>query len=263
MREMVLVAILTVSGAVAAPQDVKAARADMAQQLQSRFVLSKFAGSDLKQAGSVLLVQKEGISATPGSGVGFTVRSFGSNYKDGRIRRDLVSSMALSKVEGLRNLGIGEGVYLLRVQVSEANVVLDVQSCGACNQATPEPYPVRATVTFPFRKGFLETTSADQILGVIGEVFSRNDANQVTQAAPTAATQDVAAPEQQAAAPPVAAPPVEAPAEPGKIELGQSLEQVQNILGRPEKMVDLGSKKIYVYKDLKITFVDGRVTDVQ
>jgi hypothetical protein len=85
----------------------------------------------------------------------------------------------------------------------------------------------------------------------------------VTQAAPTGATQDMAAAEQQAAAPPVAAPPVEAPAEPGKIELGQSLEQVQNILGRPEKMVDLGSKKIYVYKDLKITFVDGRVTDVQ
>jgi hypothetical protein len=25
----------------------------------------------------------------------------------------------------------------------------------------------------------------------------------------------------------------------------------------------LGGKKIYIYKDLKITFVDGRVSDVQ
>jgi hypothetical protein len=34
-------------------------------------------------------------------------------------------------------------------------------------------------------------------------------------------------------------------------------------LGQPGKAVDLGSKKIYIYKDLKITFVDGRVSDVQ
>jgi hypothetical protein len=34
-------------------------------------------------------------------------------------------------------------------------------------------------------------------------------------------------------------------------------------LGQPDKVVDLGSKKIYIYKDLKITFVDGKVSDVQ
>jgi len=31
----------------------------------------------------------------------------------------------------------------------------------------------------------------------------------------------------------------------------------------PDKVIDLGAKKIYVYKDLKITFTDGRVSDVQ
>jgi hypothetical protein len=51
--------------------------------------------------------------------------------------------------------------------------------------------------------------------------------------------------------------------EPVKIGLGQTTDQVVSGLGQPDKVVDLGSKKIYVYKDLKITFVDGRVSDVQ
>jgi len=47
------------------------------------------------------------------------------------------------------------------------------------------------------------------------------------------------------------------------ISLGQSIDEVTAIQGKPQKIVDLGNKKIYVYADIKITFVDGRVADVQ
>ena len=47
------------------------------------------------------------------------------------------------------------------------------------------------------------------------------------------------------------------------ISVGQTIDQVTAALGAPLKMVNLGAKKIYVYKDMKVTFVDGRVTDVQ
>jgi hypothetical protein len=50
---------------------------------------------------------------------------------------------------------------------------------------------------------------------------------------------------------------------PVTISLGQSIADVESINGKPEKVIDLGAKKIYVYKDLKITFTDGRVSDVQ
>jgi hypothetical protein len=33
--------------------------------------------------------------------------------------------------------------------------------------------------------------------------------------------------------------------------------------GKPDKVIDLGAKKIYMYKDLKITFTNGVVSDVQ
>ena len=50
---------------------------------------------------------------------------------------------------------------------------------------------------------------------------------------------------------------------PVTISLGQSIADVESINGKPDKIIDLGAKKIYVYKDLKITFTDGRVSDVQ
>ena len=47
------------------------------------------------------------------------------------------------------------------------------------------------------------------------------------------------------------------------VELGQTIDQVKAALGEPVKTVNLGTKKIFVYKDMKITFKDGKVADVQ
>ena len=41
------------------------------------------------------------------------------------------------------------------------------------------------------------------------------------------------------------------------------MDEVTASLGQPDKVVDLGSKKIYFYRDLKVTFLDGKVSDVQ
>jgi hypothetical protein len=54
-----------------------------------------------------------------------------------------------------------------------------------------------------------------------------------------------------------------APAGPVTISLGQTIAEVEAINGKPDKVVDLGAKKIYMYKDMKITFTDGKVSDVQ
>jgi hypothetical protein len=50
---------------------------------------------------------------------------------------------------------------------------------------------------------------------------------------------------------------------PVTITLGQSIADVESMNGKPDKVIDLGAKKIYVYKDLKITFTNGVVSDVQ
>ena len=51
--------------------------------------------------------------------------------------------------------------------------------------------------------------------------------------------------------------------EPDEISLGQTIREVEAILGKPKQIVNLGAKKMYVYPSMKITFVNGKVSDVQ
>lgn len=51
--------------------------------------------------------------------------------------------------------------------------------------------------------------------------------------------------------------------ETAKIELGMSVDDVIKIKGNPKSRVDLGSKIILTYDDMKIIFQDGKLVDVQ
>ena len=60
------------------------------------------------------------------------------------------------------------------------------------------------------------------------------------------------------------APPVTAPsAAPATVELGQTPSQVQAAMGAPARVANLGPKVVYYYNGMKITFNNGKVTDVQ
>ncbi len=54
-----------------------------------------------------------------------------------------------------------------------------------------------------------------------------------------------------------------APAAPASVELGQSTDQVQAALGPPTRIANLGPKVIYYYSGMKVTFKEGKVSDVQ
>ena len=82
-----------------------------------------------------------------------------------------------------------------------------------------------------------------QVEDTLGEVFAiDNSTSETPQTAPPAVGQAAA---------------------PASIQLGQTVDQVVAILGQPERIANLGSKQIYAYKDLKVTFIDGKVSDVQ
>lgn len=146
----------------------------------------------------------------------------------------------------------GDKVYPsgITVNLKDEKIAFDVVACDTCNQTDPPTY-YKAEVDFEFPSGFLETGNVSKVEDTIGEVFAIDTS---TPAAPAAA-----APADQ----PAAAQPAAAPAAPASIALGQTPDQVVAALGQPDKMVNLGSKQIYVYKDLKVTFVNGKVTDVQ
>ncbi len=48
-----------------------------------------------------------------------------------------------------------------------------------------------------------------------------------------------------------------------EISRGQTVDEVTAALGAPTKILDLGTKKIYVFDDIKVTFTADKVSDVQ
>ena len=96
--------------------------------------------------------------------------------------------------------------------------------------------------------------------GTVDSPFAREaqpDANVASEL--TAVSQEADRAEQQAVSQAGDAPSGPTPT----LTLGLSIDQVKAIQGEPQKIVDLGAKQIYVYKDLKITFSDGKVIDIQ
>lgn len=50
---------------------------------------------------------------------------------------------------------------------------------------------------------------------------------------------------------------------PKSVELGNTPDEVQSVMGQPDKIINLGPRVIHVYSDMKIIYVDGKVSDVQ
>jgi hypothetical protein len=209
---------------------------EIERELQSKYVPVKLGprGQNVVTPGTILTVLIPGIRSNPA-----TQFTFMNNYQNGRIKYSVGSSIITDKKD-IRDLQVGENVFLYKVEVKDNGVVFHVQPCGSCDFSAYDPSPLRAGITFQFAKGWLGSGDFGQIDQTISQVFAIADIS-----APTSPPSDAVQP----------APPT--------IQLGQSPEQVLAILGQPEKVVDLGNKKIFVYKDLKITFIDGKVADVQ
>jgi hypothetical protein len=63
--------------------------------------------------------------------------------------------------------------------------------------------------------------------------------------------------------PTIAPPPPPADAPPPTIEVGQTMDQVTAGFGQPLKVAKLGAKVIFYYKDMKVTFTNGKVSNVE
>lgn len=260
--------------------------ANLVQQLQSTYVPTVMDGSGIKvaQAGSILVVQPEGIMANPAKGK--LMAPYANLFVDGQVKPDtglgkLIRSRGISSE---RALAAGEKVYLLKTEVKDNAIAFTVQSCGTCDPKAVDPahQPYKSLVTFKFLKGALAVTNFAQVQQVIEQVFkfpeaadtnatagARQPATQAPQGSPATPAQSGSQPQAEPSAEPAApasfepiAPPPPPPAAPKKIELGQTADQVKGNFGEPDKIVSLGDKVIYIYKDLKVTFVGGKVSDI-
>jgi hypothetical protein len=199
------------------------------------------------EPGTALATQKGGILGV----VPKNLAMGPSKFEDGNLKGPNNFCVGMVGKQNTRYLTSGEKVYPFKIDVNtgKEKVTFTILERDSCNGVT-EPSSYKTEVVFQFAKGYLDTASAGAVEDTIGQVLSiaGDDAKQ-GDAAQSADQQ------QRAADPPHA--------DPQTIKLGQTTDQVQAALGKPDKIIDLGAKKIYAHKDLKVTFVNNQVADVQ
>ena len=273
-----MILILTCVALVAGPR-VLATPQGVEDDLKKTYKLTTLAsdstGLAVTNAGTVLVIKKGGIrSFAPGDTVVIP-----NSYKDGAMKTAAAKTLGKAGLLGghfgipqqanqqdtSRLLPVDEKVYFTKISVdSQKDIVhVNVIECDTCNNVQ-QPSNFKAQVDFQFPKGYISGgADAGQIADVIAQVF----ANQTDSGGDANAQQGGDQGQQggqqqgggQAAAPAAAAP----PAQPQSIDKGSTEDQVIAAFGQPDKIVNLGAKKLYIYKDMKITFVGGKVTDVQ
>ena len=250
------------------------------EQLAAQYKLVKLgsdtSGVSVVEAGTLLAIQKGGILGVPYSDK--TVLT--TKYEGGTVhtpsgvavqaRKALFGHFSQTASEGQTThlFAKGDKVYPTKIDVNVAKdaVTLGIVACDTCNKTDPPTYN-KALVAFQFPAGSLANASAGQVEDVIGQLLSisSDDAQQGDdQGNGQQGGNDQQGNNQQGGgqggdqAQQQAPPP-----EPQQIEKGQTPDQVKAALGNPDKIVNLGTKQIYVYKDLKVTFINGKVSDVQ
>jgi hypothetical protein len=233
--------------------------AQIVQQFREQYPLTRVGTNGVVvQAGTVLVVHEDGLKAIPASYQEYLASSFtkGAGIKmNGAQQIGGVGPDVYLQEAGF--FQVGEKAYLTKVEVKPTEIVFSVQSCGACNPAAIDPTPFRASLAFQFVKGYLTTADFKEVQETIGRVFAIDNSATGQPASTAAAPQ----PTQPAPTPVPAAQPQQT--EPPTITIGQTKDQVIAALGQPDRAAKVGKKEICFYKDMKITFVDGKVSNIQ
>jgi hypothetical protein len=206
--------------------------------VETRYRITKpsFFG-DFKEIGTVLVVQKEGLRANRPSKV-FTPNVINGHQVVTVGGGNLPLGGSLDP-----DLKTGARLHLYGVRCGDDFVELDiftVKTFVVAGSGTRGPTPLQASTRFVYDEG-LAAVTADRVLDDIRAWFkAEGEAGPVVeprQAGDAGATRT--------------------------IRSGQSPEEVVAILGAPGKIFVLGAKTIFVYRDIKVIFIDGKVADAE
>jgi hypothetical protein len=197
-----------------------------------------------------------------------------NSYRNGRITQKGLGNMLsqMKKFPGMgdtasaaeREFVSGDKMWVTGIEMREKEVLFTLFS---------DAYPgtrFGADLSFPLERG--SNPTAREVMADVAEVFDvqppNSEGSQQTQQQPLQqlsqpANLQAAAMQRSEAPPPPIAPPPPPPADPKEIKLGQTPQQVVGSFGQPDRVIKLTSKQIYLYKDMKVTFVGGKVTAVE
>jgi len=253
VRVAALLAAVAICGLSARAQGTL--QADLEKQYKLTKMGSDSTGDVVVEAGTVLVLQKSGVLGVPYNNMVFCP----SHFQDGNLKPpNTMCKLSVAKVS--KYINSGEKVYVTKIEIipKDEKVIFSIVECDTCNNVQSASQ-MKSEIVFHYPKGYLEGgADAGQVSDVVGQVLAPDTSSGDQQQAAAPADQGQ---QQQAAAPAAAAAPAQAPA-PVQI-VGMTPDQVVATLGQPDKILNVGAKQIYVYKDMKVTFVGGKAVDAQ
>ena len=185
----------------------------------------------ITQAGTVFVIKKDGITGDLAKDSTFTKNT----VEGGHILAPKGAVAFLQGKQTSRPFKVGDKVYLWKIAMDDDELALFLISYEtfATNERGGRSLQTRykALLDFKFEKSYLPSADFASVKELIAQII---------------------VPESEAQA-----------SATKTISLGQTTAEVEETLGRPERIVNLGPKVTYVYKDMKVIFQDGKVADVQ
>ncbi len=221
--------------------------------------------SDIVTAGDVVTIHKPGLVMFSGTAVPAT-----NNYKNGALGQGFGTIMIMSNPNTVQRQFVpGEKFWVTGIYVQKDGVTFKLFS----DPYNGFRYYGDLKFLYPNKK---VVPPLDSVLQTIAEVLTVDGQSDQQESAPAPDSgaarmqgrfsqgQPAPAPEvAPAPMPAIAPPPPPSDAPPPVIALGQTEVQVTAAFGQPLKIAKLGAKEIFYYKDMKVTFTDGSVTNVE
>lgn len=207
---------------------VSADKKELGAAIEAKYELTSrsMLTGQVKKPGTVLYVTQSGIQANKPSAI-----AKATVIEDGEL--ELKGGGSFISGDSGKTLEVGDEMYLYNYQVKKnyVNFLLGTvksYEMQVGNSRKMQPYQLALQLKY---SGGIADIGVDRILDDLAGYFStvKEVANSDT----------------------------------NTLRLGQSPEEVIEVMGPPNKRVELGSKMIFTYDDLKVVFEDGSVADVQ
>jgi hypothetical protein len=280
----VVAALLGMAPAASAWEE--GSKAAIKKKLESEYKLTKPTDdkSDIVTAGSVVVLQKDKVTMVP---VSTAANPCPNNYKDGKLSQnagcktgDVIKKIPLfghtipgaDQAPATRNFVTGEKFWVTKIDVRDAGkqsgIYLELFT-DAINEVR-----YKTSLMIAFKGGMPSPADAlklmQEVLTVQPSEDAKDEKKEPEEKAPAAAAAPPAPVEPPAPVADAAPAPIEPPPPPPEDEkpaptvaLGQTPDEVVAALGQPVKKAKVGTREIYFYKDLKVTFVNNKVKDIQ
>ena len=235
--------------------------------------------SDIVTAGDIVVLQKDGVMMCSTA----SAYAYSNTYENGVLsgnqkNRAKDAAMTGTKTAIMGHFGLGNGdsptdaasnaCASRKFVAGEKFWVTGIvaKKDGILVSTYSDPYDdVRfyGEIKFSFPKGSVPPVDdfVKTVFDVItvqpaeGQGDQGNQGDQGGQQAPAASADQ--------APPPDIAPPPPADTPPPTIAIGQTKDMVTAAFGQPVRIAKLGVKEIYYYKDMKVTFTNGKVSNVE